>query len=44
VALGDSANGYGGNIRSDVHIDGIVNRVTVEIDGRAIVEDGEPRF
>lgn len=44
VALGDNANGYGGNVRSDVHIDGIVDRVTIEIDGNVIVEDGELKF
>jgi leucyl aminopeptidase (aminopeptidase T) len=40
IALGDSANEYGGLIESDVHLDGLVMAPTVEFDGRPIVVDG----
>jgi leucyl aminopeptidase (aminopeptidase T) len=40
VALGDSANEYGGLVECEVHLDGLVMRPTVEFDGRAIVVDG----
>ena len=40
VALGDSANEYGGLVESDVHLDGLVMAPTVEFDGRPIVVDG----
>jgi leucyl aminopeptidase (aminopeptidase T) len=40
VALGDSANEYGGLVECEVHLDGLVMRPTVEFDGRAVVVDG----
>jgi aminopeptidase len=40
VALGDSANEYGGTIESDVHLDGLVMRPTVAFDGRDVVVAG----
>jgi leucyl aminopeptidase (aminopeptidase T) len=40
VALGDSANEYGGMVACDVHLDGLVMSPTVEFDGRAVVVDG----
>jgi len=40
IALGDSANEYGGLVESDVHLDGLVMAPTVEFDGRPIVVDG----
>jgi leucyl aminopeptidase (aminopeptidase T) len=40
IALGDSANEYGGLVESDVHLDGLVIAPTVEFDGRPIVVDG----
>ena len=40
IALGDSANGYGGLVESDVHLDGLVMVPTVSFDGRAVVVDG----
>jgi len=40
IALGDSANEYGGLVESDVHLDGLVMTPTVEFDGRRIIVDG----
>jgi leucyl aminopeptidase (aminopeptidase T) len=40
IALGDSANEYGGLIESDVHLDGLVMAPTVTFDGRQVVVDG----
>ena len=40
IALGDSANEYGGLVESDVHLDGLLMAPTVEFDGRPIVVDG----
>lgn len=40
IALGDSANGYGGDTVSPVHLDGLIRDVSVEIDGRTIVKRG----
>jgi aminopeptidase len=40
IALGDSANEYGGLVESDVHLDGLVMTPTVEFDGRPIIVDG----
>ena len=40
VALGDSANEYGGLVECDVHLDGLVMAPTIEFDGRPIVVDG----
>ena len=40
VALGDSANEYGGLVECDVHLDGLVMQPTVEFDGVAVVVDG----
>ncbi len=40
IALGDSANEYGGLVESDVHLDGLVMAPTIEFDGRPIVVDG----
>jgi leucyl aminopeptidase (aminopeptidase T) len=40
VALGDSANEYGGLVECDVHLDGLVMSPTIEFDGRAVVVDG----
>jgi len=41
MALGDSAAGYGGNVVSDVHLDGMIMDVRIEIDGEVIAEKGE---
>jgi leucyl aminopeptidase (aminopeptidase T) len=43
MALGDSAAGYGGKVTSDVHLDGMLMNVRIEIDGEVIVENGEVR-
>lgn len=43
MALGDSAAGYGGAVTSDVHLDGMLLNVRIEIDGEVIVENGEVR-
>jgi leucyl aminopeptidase (aminopeptidase T) len=40
VALGDSANEYGGLVECDVHLDGLVLAPTIEFDGRTVVVDG----
>ena len=40
VALGGSANEYGGLVECDVHLDGLVMQPTVEFDGVAVVVDG----
>ena len=40
IALGDSANEYGGLVECDVHLDGLVIAPTIEFDGRPIVVDG----
>jgi aminopeptidase len=40
IALGDSANEYGGAVECDVHLDGLVMSPTIEFDGRSIVVDG----
>ena len=43
MALGDSAAGYGGKVTSDVHLDGMIMNVRIEIDGEVIAENGEVR-
>jgi len=40
LALGDSANEYGGLVECEVHLDGLVMAPTVELDGRAVIVDG----
>ncbi|OGO57747.1 MAG: hypothetical protein A2Z32_06005 [Chloroflexi bacterium RBG_16_69_14] len=40
VALGDSANEYGGLVECDVHLDGLVMEPTIEFDGVAVVVAG----
>jgi leucyl aminopeptidase (aminopeptidase T) len=40
VALGDSANEYGGLVECDVHLDGLVMEPTIEFDGVAVVVGG----
>jgi leucyl aminopeptidase (aminopeptidase T) len=40
IALGDSANEYGGLVECDVHLDGLVIAPTIELDGRLIVVEG----
>ncbi len=40
-ALGDNAGGYGGTVESPLHLDGMVMRATVTIDGADVVRDGE---
>lgn len=43
VAMGDSAGEYGGNVVSDVHLDGMVLDATIEVDGEVVVDRGEVR-
>jgi leucyl aminopeptidase (aminopeptidase T) len=43
MALGDSAAGYGGKVTSDVHLDGMLMNVRIEVDGEVIVENGVVR-
>ncbi|HEY8636254.1 MAG TPA: aminopeptidase [Candidatus Limnocylindrales bacterium] len=40
IALGDSANEYGGLVECDVHLDGLVMEPTIEFDGVAVIVDG----
>jgi leucyl aminopeptidase (aminopeptidase T) len=40
IAMGDSAGGYGGLVVSDIHLDGMVLDVRIELDGRVLVENG----
>jgi aminopeptidase len=40
IALGDSANEYGGTVECDVHLDGLVLQPTIAFDGRNVVVDG----
>jgi leucyl aminopeptidase (aminopeptidase T) len=40
IALGSSAED-GGTLRSNVHIDGVVRRPTIHLDGDVVVRDGE---
>ena len=40
IALGDSANEYGGSVECEVHLDGLVMSPTIEFDGRPVVVDG----
>jgi leucyl aminopeptidase (aminopeptidase T) len=40
VALGDSANEYGGLVECEVHLDGLVMEPTIEFDGVAVVVAG----
>ena len=40
IALGDSANEYGGLIECDVHLDGLVMEPTIEFDGVPVVVAG----
>jgi leucyl aminopeptidase (aminopeptidase T) len=44
IALGDSANEYGGLVACDVHLDGLVMGPTVEFDGVAVVVDGRHTY
>ncbi len=39
IALGDNST-FGGNVRAGVHIDCVMLKPTVEIDGRVILQDG----
>lgn len=40
IALGDSANEYGGLVECEVHLDGLVMAPTVEFDGVPVIVDG----
>src|SRR5439155_26807476 len=40
-ALGDNAGGYGGVVECQLHLDGMLLDVTVELDGEPVVRDGE---
>ena len=44
IALGDSANEYGGLVDCEVHLDGLVLAPTVEFDGVAVITDGHHRY
>jgi leucyl aminopeptidase (aminopeptidase T) len=40
VAVGDNASTLGGSMPSDLHLDGVVLRPTVRLDGRTVLEEG----
>src|SRR3954454_6113394 len=40
IALGDSANEYGGLVECEVHLDGLIMEPTIEFDGVPVVIDG----
>jgi leucyl aminopeptidase (aminopeptidase T) len=40
IALGDSANEYGGLVECAIHLDGLVMEPTIEFDGVPVVVDG----
>lgn len=42
-AIGDNES-LGGSVRSDIHLDGVVNAPTVELDGEAILVEGDLRI
>jgi leucyl aminopeptidase (aminopeptidase T) len=44
IALGDSANEYGGSVECEVHLDGLVMSPTIEFDGRPVVVDGRHMY
>jgi hypothetical protein len=44
IAMGDSANGYGGNVVCDLHLDGLIPDVTIQIDGEYVVKAGVLQF
>lgn len=43
LAFGDNAN-FGGKVKVDVHLDGMVLKPTVEVDGKVIMKDGRLIF
>jgi leucyl aminopeptidase (aminopeptidase T) len=44
IALGDSANEYGGLVSCEVHLDGLVHRPTVHFDDRVVVDAGRHTY
>lgn len=42
-AVGDSET-MGGNIKSDIHLDGIIRKPTVEIDGQVVLDEGRVKW
>jgi len=40
IALGDNST-FGGRVKAGIHIDGIIKRPTIKLDGKAIMCDGE---
>ena len=42
IGFGDSLT-YGGRVSSRMHLNGVITNVTVEVDGRAVVADGQIR-
>lgn len=44
IAMGDSANGYGGNVDCALHLDGLIPNVSIEIDGEPVVTSGMVQF
>ena len=40
MAIGDNTSYAGGTTPSPVHLDGVVGRPTVEVDGKPIIRDG----
>lgn len=45
IGLGDNAGfGYGGVVHSRVHMDGLVPQITLYLDGKPVIADGQLRF
>jgi len=40
IVVGDNARDYGGSVKCAVHLDGMILDVTIELDGKKIVEEG----
>jgi len=40
IALGDNST-IGGKVKAGIHLDGIITKPTVYVDGRAIMRDGD---
>jgi len=44
MAVGDNARDYGGSVECEVHLDGMILDVTIELDGKKIIDNGRLLF
>lgn len=44
IGIGDNTWGYGGDVSSDIHLDGLMLDVTLELDGQTVIKDGQLLF